>query len=221
MSQTRLPEPCLCAVTARARVSPDARTTRDEVRALLTFVDALIKAGVDLVQIREVDLDERRLSEVVTSAVAAAAGTPTQVLVNSCLEVARRAGAAGVHLKEADRRAVASLRADGPLLIGRSLHGDVADRDEGLDYIIFGTVYPTLSKPDPPTSGLADLAAAAAASRCPVVAIGGITPERARLCLQAGAGGVAAVGAFLPEGRSPEALGPSRAVQAFRAAFTL
>jgi thiamine-phosphate pyrophosphorylase len=221
MSQTRFPDPCLCAVTARSRVSPDARTTRDELRALLAFIDALIEAGVDLLQIREVDLDVRRLTEVVTSAVTAADGTPTRVLVNSCLDVARRAGAAGVHLKESDSRSVASLRADGPLMVGRSLHGDVADRDEGLDYVIFGTVHPTVSKPDAPVKGLAGLAAAAAASRCPVLAIGGITPERARLCLQAGAGGVAAIGAFLPEGRSPEALGPARAVQAFRAAFTL
>jgi thiamine monophosphate synthase len=74
-------------------------------------------------------------------------------------------------------------------------------------------VFPTASKrPGSPVAGLDALAAAVgAAGRVPVIAIGGVTPATAREVVAAGAGGVAAIGAFLSGGAA--------AVRAFHEAF--
>jgi thiazole tautomerase (transcriptional regulator TenI) len=87
------------------------------------------------------------------------------------------------------------------------------------DYLLFGTVFPGGSKGDAATQGLDALKRAAAASTVPLLAIGGITPERSAAVVAAGATGVAAIGAFLPARRHPGALGPVRAAEAFRAAM--
>jgi thiamine monophosphate synthase len=95
--------------------------------------------------------------------------------------------------------------------------GDVGDPDLDADYLLFGTVFSTASKPDLTPSGLGPLTALAASSPVPVLAIGGITPQNAGECRIAGAAGIAAIGAFLPEGTAPGALGVRAAVRAFRA----
>ena len=213
--------PCLCAVTARRRLAPEARTTRGELQALGRFIDDLIGAGVDLIQVREVDLEDGPLVELVTAAVEASSGTRTRIIVNSRVDVAVTCRAAGVHLKDADPKSVPNIRSGAPaLIVGRSFHDVPQESGDEPDYAVFGTVYPTTSKTGAPVTGLGGLAGAVGAFDCPVLAIGGITPERARLCVEVGAAGVAAIGAFLPIGRSPDALGPAGAVQAFREAFT-
>jgi len=106
-------------------------------------------------------------------------------------------------------------------LVGRSIH-DPAETADEADYFVFGTVFRTASKPaDAPVAGLDLLAEVARRSRAPVLAIGGVTPDLAPACRQAGAAGIAAIAVFLPPGRSKQALGPSAAVSAFRAAWTL
>jgi thiamine-phosphate diphosphorylase len=216
-----LPRPCLCLVTDRRAVNPDARTVRDEVLALEAFLDEAIDAGIDLIQIRERSLQATLLHGLVVRTVARARQTTTRVLVNDRADVAVAAGAHGVH-----------LRGDGPpsarvrelvgtaVLIGRSIH-DPAESPDEADYFVFGTVFRTGSKPaDAPVAGLDALAEAARRSAAPVLAIGGMTPARASVCRQAGAAGVAAIGVFLPPGRRDHALGPAAAVAAFRAAWS-
>ena len=66
---TRLATPCVCAVTARRRLVPDASSTLDEVLGLESFIDDAIIAGVDLLQIREPDLADDILVRLVRSAV--------------------------------------------------------------------------------------------------------------------------------------------------------
>ena len=217
-----LPRPCLCLVTDRRAVNPDARTVRDEVAALEALLDEAIDAGIDLIQIRERDLEASLLHELVVRTVACARATTTRVVVNDRADVAVAAGAHGVH-----------LRGDGPpsarvrelvgtaVLIGRSIH-DPAETTDAADYFLFGTVFRTGSKPaDAPVAGLEALAAAARQSTAPVLAIGGVTPDRAAVCRQAGAAGVAAIGIFLPPGRSGNALGPAAAINALRTAWNL
>ena len=219
---TRLQTPCVCAVTARRRLAPDARTTRDEILALEYFIDAAIEAGIDLVQIREPDLTDDSLVRLARDAAGRAAGQRTRILVNDRSAVAHDAGAHGVHLKADSGDRTAAVRAACPdWLVGRSVH-DAADlvSDEPVDYWLFGTMFPTASKPAGTLiGGVGGLARVVRASRQPVLVIGGVTPGNTGVCLAAGASGVAAIGAFLPEGREPGAMGVPAASAAFRVAL--
>jgi thiamine-phosphate diphosphorylase len=81
-------------------------------------------------------------------------------------------------------------------LLGRSVHSVEVARQaaaEGCHYLLVGTMYPTRSHPEKPPEGLAMLQAIHQAVALPLIAIGGITPERVAECLQAGACGVAVV----------------------------
>jgi thiamine-phosphate diphosphorylase len=158
-------------------------------------------AGVDVVQIRERDLDTRELFELVAEAVKMTRGTGTRVVVNDRLDVALAAGAGGVHLRgnSIGPAAARSLAPKG-FVVGRSVHSaEEALRFEAdVDYIIAGTVWPTPSKsPDRPLLGLEGLAAIAAAVRVPVVAIGGCTVDLAASAAKAGASGIAGIGLFM------------------------
>ena len=218
---TDWPRPCLCLVTDRRAVHPEARTARDEVVALEAFLDEAIEAGIDLIQIRERDLDAAVLHDLLVRMMARATSTATRVLVNDRADVAVTAAAHGVHLR-GDGPASAQVRElVGPrCLIGRSIH-DPAETADAADFFVFGTVFRTSSKPaDAPVAGLGALAEATRRSVAPVLAIGGVTPERARGCREAGASGVAAISIFLPAGHSEHALGPAGAVSALRAAWT-
>jgi thiamine-phosphate pyrophosphorylase len=214
--------PIVCLVTDRRRLAPEVRTVRAELAELDRLLDEAIAAGVDLVQVRERDLDAAVLVAFVRGLVRRAAGTTTRVVVNERTDVAIASGADGVHLRS-DGPPADRLRALAPgdeWIVGRSCHAvDAARVASGADYVLFGTVFGTASKPGAPASGLDALARWCASTSVPVVAIGGLTPERADACAAAGAAGVAAIGAFLPEGRRPDAIGPRRAVPAFREAL--
>jgi thiamine-phosphate pyrophosphorylase len=216
-------QPVVYLVTDRRRLAPDARTDAAAIATLERWLDEAIQADVDVVQIRERDLDARSLHALATRLVARTAGRATRVVVNERADVALVAGADGVHLRSGSLPA-ARLRAIAPegWIIGRSTHGATACAGAaGVDYVLFGTVFPSASKPagaaTQGTEGLAD-----AVRRCavPLIAIGGMTPERAEACAAAGASGVAAIGVFLPEGRASGALGPARAVAALRSALS-
>ena len=216
-----LPRPCIYLVTDRRQLAPDARTTRDQIIALESVLDEAIDAGVDVIQIRERDLDGGPLFELVRSVAARARGSSTRVLVNDRADVALAAGAHGVHLR-ADGPPVDRVRAleGADWIVGQSVHTPAeAQRasDAGADYVLFGTVFSGGSKGDVPEGErLATLTEAARVSRAPVIAIGGIDPARAARCITAGAAGVAAISIFLPEGRAALAMGVRGAIAALR-----
>lgn len=193
--------PLLCLVTDRHRLCP--RPGGCEIDALVTQIAAAAAAGVDLIQIRERDLSTRVLERVVRRAVDAASGTSARIIVNDRLDVAVACCAAGVHLRgdsfASDR---VRLMVGPDVLVGRSVHSfDEAAREAGADaadYLIFGAVFPTASKPGITPASVEDLARAAAAMRLPVLAIGGITLDRLGDVARTGATGVAAIGLFVP-----------------------
>jgi thiamine-phosphate diphosphorylase len=191
----------ICLVTDRHRLASGA-AGEAAARCLLAQIRHAASAGIDLVQIRERDLDGGALCEIVRAAVAAVRGTPTRIVVNDRLDVAIAGAAHGVHLR-ADSVGVAIARQLAPpsFLIGRSVHraADLASAS-GADYLIAGTVFPSASKPESqPLLGVDGLREIAASAAAPILAIGGVTLERLAEVAAAGASGVAAIGLFMRE----------------------
>jgi thiamine-phosphate pyrophosphorylase len=184
-------------ITDRRRFGP---SWRDDLPAA---VADRARAGVQLVQVRERDLDGLALFELVKACVAAVRGTGTRIVVNDRADVALAAGAHGVHLR-ADSFPAGRLRAIAPRpwLVGRSVHAlDDARAAAGegeLDYLLFGTVFPTASKPGRRAAGLDALAQVAAAVTLPVLAVGGMTEARIAEVCRNGAAGAAGIGMFAP-----------------------
>jgi thiamine-phosphate pyrophosphorylase len=192
----------ICGITSRRGLLPSAATPTEAFRAQVAQFEALAGAGVDLIQIREPDLDAGDLAALAEAALRAVEGTATKILLNDRLDVALAAGAHGVHLR-ASAPPAARLRTLMPagFLAGRSVHpsaeAEAAEQGGGLDYLILGTIFPSASKrPGHPAIGTRALAAAVQRTRLPILAVGGITMDRAREVAGAGAAGVAAISLF-------------------------
>ena len=189
-----------CLVTDRRRLSPGAVTFEPAQQRLAEQVTWATGANVDLIQVREPDLDAARLAALVSRLVRVSRGSGTRVVVNDRGDVALACGADGVHLRH-DSVPAEALRRIAPagFLVGRSVHG-VADAVLAgpVDYLIAGTVFSTPSKPaEAPILGLDGLAAIVRAVAVPVLAIGGITRERFDEVAATGAAGVAGIGIFI------------------------
>jgi thiamine-phosphate pyrophosphorylase len=185
--------PTLCLVSDRRAIGE---------RPLVALIGEAARAGVDLIQIRERDLDDRALVALTRAAVATVRGTPARVIVNDRTDVALAAGAAGVHLRS-DSIPAGRVRAmsEAGFLVGRSVHDEdeaaAVDAEGGCDYLIFGTVFPSSSKPPAhQAAGLAALSRVCARVKAPVLAIGGISIGRVSDVARAGASGVAAIQLF-------------------------
>jgi thiamine-phosphate diphosphorylase len=193
----------ICLVTDRRRLAPNA-DGRNGCDRLVKLVGAAAHAGVDLIQIRERDLEARDLSNLVEKCMADAEGTDSRILVNDRTDVAVAAAADGVHLRS-DSVDASSVRSLVPpdFVLGRSVHtaseAVAVARQGSLDYLILGTMFPSASKTEGhPLTSLDELRQASAGVSVPVLAIGGMTFERAEAVLKAGAAGVAAIGLFIP-----------------------
>lgn len=186
-----------CQITRRAGF-------RDQ-SAFERCLERNIAAGkVDWIQIREKDMPARELVRLVRRvvAVAAAAGEHVRVLVNSRMDVALAAGAAGLHLPSGSPEAGVFRRiAPRGFLIGVSCHNAAelrAAEEGGADYAVLGPVYAPLSKPlgREGEMGVARFGELVRGVGIPVLALGGITEERVGACIAAGAAGVAAITLF-------------------------
>jgi len=199
--------PCLYLVTDR---------TRTRGRPLVEVVEAALQGGVDAVQLREKDLPVAELFALACKLGERCRQYGARLLINDRVDVAVAAQAGGVHLPvnsfaPADARALL-----GPAgLIGCSTHSLAEARAAaagGADFIVFGPVFDTPSKrPFGPPVGLSALAEVTRSVSLPVVAIGGMTAERAAAARRHGARGVAVVSALL------EAVDPRAAAAALRA----
>ena len=179
-------------------------------RCLVAQVRHAVDAGIDLIQVRERDLDAKELAALVTDLLVVTAGTPTRLVVNDRIDVALACGADGVHLRGDSIPIPAARRLAPPgFLVGRSVHGvDEAIGAAGADYLIAGTVFPSASKPGPaPLLGIEGLRSIVKAVDLPVLAIGGIAGERIGEVAAAGAAGFAAIGVFMAAHADPGAAG--------------
>ena len=177
----------------------------EQERQLLAKIAECASAGVDLVQLREKDLSTRRLEELAHKALAALGGSRTRLLINSRTDIALACGAHGVHLPANDIPASevrALITSIGVPVIGVSAHSvaDVASAEaHGADFAVFAPVFEKSGTAN--RAGLELLRQAChrtetAQPPMPVLALGGVTLQNARQCLEAGAAGIAGIRLF-------------------------
>lgn len=141
-----------------------------------------IRAGVEMVQVREKGMGAAEALALTREIVAAARPGRSEVYVNGRSDIALAAGASGVHLTASGLPTGEVRRLwGGALRIGRSTHSVTEARDaekQGADYVVFGPVFETPSKAayGPPV-GLDGLGEVLSSVKIPVYAIGGIRPE--------------------------------------------
>jgi thiamine-phosphate diphosphorylase len=190
----------ICLVTDRRRLVADGAAPGAARRCLVAQVRRAVDAGVDLVQVRERDLDAASLAVLIEEILAVTRGTPTRVVVNDRIDVAIACRADGVHLR-GDSIPTEAARGLAPagFLIGRSVHRrEEAIAAAGADYLIAGTVFQSASKADTAALiGIDGLRAIVQAVDRPVLAIGGIAEERFDDIAASGAAGIAAIGLFM------------------------
>jgi thiamine-phosphate pyrophosphorylase len=171
-----------------------------DVAARRDAIAAAVAAGIDAVQLRDARAGGGALLEAARTLRDLTRGAGAMLLVNDRIDVALAAEADGVHLPAASfpiaaARALAGARA----WIGRSTHSpEEAARAaaDGADYVVLGPIYATPSKAAA-GAPLGVTAVAATRIAVPLVAIGGVTPERVAELRRAGAAGVAVVRAVL------------------------
>jgi thiamine-phosphate pyrophosphorylase len=162
----------------------------------------MLAGGVDIVQIRA----KRELAPVIVALAGEIAPTcrdhGAPLIINDYPWLVSRCGAAGCHLGQDDGPLAAARSKAGPeTLVGRSTH-DLAQvraaRDEGADYLGFGPIFATPTKPDYAAIGLTDVGPAhrEVVDR-PIFCIGGIKLENLERVLAAGAKRVVVVSGLL------------------------
>jgi thiamine-phosphate pyrophosphorylase len=171
--------------------------------SLPDLVQAFLDGGAPIIQVRAKQLSSGAFLQLCDLVVELAQPYGTTVIVNDRADVARLAGAGGVHVGQDDLApAAARTIAGAHAIVGYSTHS-VAQVDaalsEPIDYIAVGPVFGTRTKATGYEAVGLDLVAAAArrAQGRPIVAIGGITIETAPSVIAAGAAGVAVISDLL------------------------
>lgn len=165
---------------------------RDEdPTAMLRDAEAIAATLPCIIQLRLKHAATGPFVEAAKAWKAALAGTGCPFIVNDRVDVAMLAGADGVHLGQDDLPVAEARKLLPEAILGLSTHTPeqaAAAQSLDLDYLALGPIFATATKDDPdPVVGVEALREVCAASRLPVVAIGGITSENAPECLAAGA----------------------------------
>lgn len=173
--------PRLMLVTQRSRMRPNFETA----------LEAALRGGAQLIQLREKALPIEELLALAHGAKKLCDSHGATLIINSAPEIAQTLNA-GLHLAEG----APIPRNFNPC--GASAHSlQSAQRaaEQGAQYLVFGSIFPTQSHPGALPTGLEILREVCAAVEVPVFAIGGITSINVKSCLQAGVHGIAVIGA--------------------------
>jgi thiamine-phosphate pyrophosphorylase len=175
------------------------------------LLEAAVRGGVDLVQVREKELADGALLRVLEEARAVTRQLGVPLVVNDRPDLAVLVGADAVHLGQ-DDLPVASARRFG-LPVGLSTHTTAELERAEADYIGVGPVFATPTKPGRQAVGLELVRHAAALARTPWFAIGGIDEANVAEVVAAGASRIAVVRAIT------DAEDPERTARALREAL--
>jgi thiamine-phosphate diphosphorylase len=198
----QLRKPITYLITS-GETTPATSPSTDDFARLLKLVRAAAVAHVDLIQLREKNLNARVLYELAWRAAAIVRGTATRLLVNDRADIARAAGADGVHLTTRSLPAVVVRSVFGKeFLIGVSTHS-LAEasgaRDSDADFAVFGPVFATASKSEyGEPLGLKKLKdVSESLAPFPILALGGLSHNNVADCLRSGANGIAGIRLFI------------------------
>jgi thiamine-phosphate pyrophosphorylase len=209
-----MPPPILYYITDRAHFSGEEADRR---RQLLVKINEAARCGVDYIQLREKDLcshDLETLAREAMGAIRAGFGgvhhDASRLLINSRTDVALAGSADGVHLPSGDlspaevrriwtrARSLTNRDIDADPVVSVSCHSpeEIAQAAAaGADLAVFAPVFEKKDSPATRPAGIEALRQACR-YRIPVLALGGVTLENARACLEAGAAGIAAIRLF-------------------------
>lgn len=203
-----LPSPPILLITDRSQAG----------RPLPDVAAAAFDGGCRWVSLREKDLPAHERQRLAEALLRRAEPYKARVGVHDDVALAASLGLRALHLPAGADVQAAKRRADPRCLIGRSCHSAEevnAAAAAGADYASLSPIFLTRSKPGyGPALGVESLAAIAAAGTLPLVALGGLTPERVAACRAAGAKGIAVMGEVM------RADDPARIMRAFVEAWT-
>jgi thiamine-phosphate pyrophosphorylase len=172
-----------------------------EPSRLAHIASAMIDGGVDLIQLRGKNRSIDELAELALELHKITLAALVPLIVNDHAEVARRVPLEGVHVGQDDESIASVRRAVGRAIwVGKSTHSvaqAAAAQSEGADYIGFGPIYATPTKPDYPPIGLNDIRAVHKQVRLPIFCIGGVKLHNLPDVIAAGAKRVVIVSGLL------------------------
>ena len=170
---------------------------RDAARILVE----IIEGGVDLIQLRGKDKSIDELMELSAELHEVTARSSTPLIVNDHAGIAKRVPVEGVHVgQDDDSIQLARQKAAREILVGKSTHSVEqarAAQGEGADYIGFGPIFATPTKPDYTPIGLEDIRRVHSEVKVPIFCIGGINIDNLQSVIDAGAKRVVMVSALL------------------------
>ena len=168
--------------------------------SLCSQVEKALRGGVSFVQLREKHLDDERFLAEARELKALCARFGVPFVVNDRVDIALAVDADGVHVGQEDTAVKEARRLLGPgKIVGatcKSVEQALRAVEEGADYIGSGAMFPSTAKPEAQGISFDELRAICAASRIPVVAIGGITEANLPSLAGTGIAGAALVSAI-------------------------
>jgi thiamine-phosphate pyrophosphorylase len=177
-----------------------------------SLVERAIAGGVTAVQVRAKGFEDAAFLDFACAIVDAASRHGVPTLVNDRVDIALASGVRGVHLGAGDIPPTVARRLLGPAAVigvtAHSLEEVRAAEGWGAHYIGFGSIYPSPSKAVETIQGLEGLRRARPLTELPIIAIGGVTVDRASEVIAAGADGIAVISGLWsaedPESRARE-----------------
>ena len=172
-----------------------------EARDIARIAAQMIEGGVDLIQLRGKNKSIGELVDRAAELHQMTAKSSTPLIVNDHAEIAARVPVEGVHVgQDDDPVEIVRQKVARDILIGKSTHSLEQARDaesEGADYIGFGPIFATPTKPDYAPIGLEDIRRVHAEVNLPIFCIGGINLDNLQSVIDAGAKRVVMVSALL------------------------